>query len=111
MTLIDVTFALIIFALFFFGFSQAFLPAYNAWDIASKEYRTAHTIYFVSESFKQECAKQDRNMDNWERAVKVAKELESYQITELMKEDVLFALKLICTISGEPLEIIGVCIP
>ena len=111
MTLIDVITALVILTFFFFGFSQAFLPAYNAWTIAAKEYGTAKTIYFVSESFKQECAKPDRNMENWEKAVSVAKELESYQITELMKDDVLFALKLICTISGENLEIIGVCTP
>ena len=111
MTLTDAITALIIFTLFFFGFSQGFFPTYNAWAIGTKEYRTAKTIYFVSESFKQECAKPDRNMENWEKAVSAAKELESYEITELMKEDVLFALKLICTISGEDLEIIGVCTP
>ena len=108
MTFTDVITAMVIFSLFIFGFSQAFLPAYNAWDRAAKEYRTAKTIYFIAESFKQECGKPYRNMENWKEAVRVAKEMDSYEITELFKEDALWALKLTCAISGEYLEIIGV---
>ena len=111
MTYIDLITALVIFSLFISGFSQIFLPAYKAWDIAGKEYRTALTINFVAKSFKNEAEKPDRNMGNWEKAVSAVKELESYQIIELRKGDVLWALKLVCVISGEDLEIIGVCRP
>jgi hypothetical protein len=109
MAFIDVISALVIFGFFISGFSQAFLPAYNAWDNAAKEYRTAQTINFIAESFKQECSKQNRNIDNWKNAVATVKELNSYEITELWQGEILRALKLTCIISGEYLEIIGVC--
>jgi hypothetical protein len=111
MTFIDVIIALVIFSLFIFGFSQIFLPAYSAWYTTVKEYRIAKTIYFIAASFVAECAKPNRNMDNWKKAVRGASELESYEIIELKKGDELRALKLICIISGERLEIIGGCIP
>ena len=111
MTFIEVIAALVIFGLFLAGISQVFLPLYTAWDTAVKEYSAALTIKFIAESFQNECAKPDRNIEKWKRDVSAAKELEAYEIVELMKEDALWALKLICIISGEYLEIIGVCTP
>ena len=111
MTFIDAITALIIQGTFLFGFSQAFLPAYNAWNRARAEYNTAHAIHFIAESFKNECAKPDRNMENWKKNAASAKELESYEITEIRKGEELFALKAICIVSGERLEIIGACLP
>ena len=111
MTFIDAISALIVFGIFIVGFSQAFLPLYNAWDTATGEYRTAQTIYFITESFRHECLKPDRNMEHWKKATSSAKELESYEITELRKGDVLVALKLRCIISQKHLEIIGMCTP
>ena len=109
MTYIDAIMAIIILGFFLFGFSQAFLPGYTEWNRATKEYYTAHTIHFIAESFKIECAKPFPNMENWIRNVSAAKELESYEIIELKQDDELVAYKAICTIAGERLEIIGLC--
>ena len=111
MTLIDAVTALILLGVFLSGFSQAFLPAYNCWNEASAEYNTAHTIQFVAESFRLECAKPNPNIESWKAAAAAAKELESYTITELWHGEELFALKAACVISGECIEIIGVCMP
>ena len=109
MTFIDAISAPIILSLFLAGFSQISLPAYKAWDRAMAEYKTAKTIYFIAESFRKECAKPDRNIESWEKAIAAAKELESFEISEIRQDDVLRALKAVCVISGERLEIIGVC--
>ena len=111
MTYIDLVTALVLLIFFFFGFSQAFLPTYTAWEAAIAEYRTAKTIRFIAESFRRECEKEDRNIESWKKQVSAAKELESYEITELWQGDILRALKLVSIISGEPVEIIGVCTP
>ena len=107
MTLIDVITALILLSVFLFGFSGAFFPVYEMWNRAMAEYRNARTIHFITESFKNECAKTDRNIENWKKNVIVAKELENYEVKELKQGDVLRALKLTFFISGERLEIIG----
>jgi len=109
MNFINLLSALLIFSFFISGFSQAFLPAYHGWDKATKEYNTAQTIHFIAESFKQECAKPDRNIENWKRSVAAVKELDSCKISELWKGDVLWALKLTCSISGDAIEVIGAC--
>jgi Tfp pilus assembly protein PilV len=111
MTLIETLIALIIIGFFLFGFSQVFLPSYYAWGRAMNTYQTAHTIDFIAKSFKIECAKKDRNMENWKRTVSTAKELEHYEITEYWQDGVLRALKASCIISGEVIEIIGLCTP
>ena len=109
MTLIDAIIAPFILSLFLAGFSQASLPAYKAWNRTMAEYKTAKTMHFIAESFRNECAKPDRNIDNWEKATAAAKEFESCEISEIRRDDVLLALKAACVISGERLEIIGVC--
>jgi len=111
MTLIDVITALLVMGIFLFGFSQAFLPVYTAWNNVMEEYNAAKTIHFIFESFKNECAKQNRDMEKWKWLVSSAKELESCEITEIKKEDCLFALRAMCVIAGEQLEIIGLCPP
>jgi len=111
MTLIDVISALLILSIFFIGLSQAFMPVCRAWDRAMTEYRTARTIHFIARSFRDECAKPEKNIENWERNVSIAKELERYEISELRQGGILRALKLSCVISGERFEIIGVCAP
>ena len=111
MTFIEIICALVIFGLFMFGFSQAFFPLYNAWETALEEYRIAHTIRFIAESFEHECKRPDRNLERWKSAVAAAKELESYEITELKQGDELRAFRLTCIVSGEALEVIGVCAP
>ena len=111
MTLIDAITALVLIGIFLFGFSGAFFPAYDAWNRAMTKYRTANTIYFIAESLMNECIKPDRNIEAWEKTVAAAKELESYEISELKQGDILRALKLIFIVSGEQLEIIGLCTP
>ena len=111
MTLIDVITALVILSIFLLGFSQIFLPAYTAWEKARAEYDTAKTIYFIAESFRKECSKQDMNIERWKNTTAVAKELEACVITEIKRGDVVYALKAACVISGEHLEIIGMCAP
>jgi hypothetical protein len=111
MTFADVITAMIILGLFFFGLSQAFMPAYNAWEKASAEYNTAKTIQFIAESFRRECGKPDRNIENWKKNVTVAKELEAYEISELKQGEIVKALKMVCVVSGQRIEIIGLCTP
>ena len=111
MTYIEVIASLFILSLFFIGFSQVFIPVHNAWDNATNDLKTAKTIHFISESFKNECIKPDRNIDNWIKAVSTARELEEYEIIEIKQGDILRALKAICIISGERIEIIGLCTP
>jgi type II secretory pathway pseudopilin PulG len=111
MTLIDVIVAMLILSVFFAGFSQIFLPAYNAWNIAVSEYNTAHTLQFLAESFRKECAKPVFNTENWNKIAATAKELESFEISELWREGQLVALKAVCIVAGEHLEIVGLCIP
>ena len=111
MSFIDVISAIVIISFFISGFSGAFLPAYNAWGRAMAEYRSAKTMQFIAESFRNECAKPDRNIENWIKALGPAKELESCEITEIRQGDVLVALKACCLISGGSLEIIGACVP
>ena len=111
MTFIDAVVAILIISVFLFGFSDAFLPVYKAWDKATAEYNTAKTIQFVAQSFRNECEKPDRNIDRWKKAISTAREVESYEITELRKGDELYALKAVCFVSGERLEIIGLCTP
>ena len=50
-------------------------------------------------------------MENWKSRIATAKELESYEITELWQNSILRALKLESIISGELVEIIGVFTP
>jgi len=111
MTFIDAITALVVLGIFMLGFSQIFLPAYVAWEKARAEYSTAKTIQFIAESFRKECSRQDRNIDRWKKTVAVSKELETCEVTEIKQEDVVYALKAICVISGERLEIIGLCAP
>ena len=111
MTFIETLIALIITGFFLVGFSQAFIPAYQAWGRATATYQTARTMEFIAQSFKDECAKPDRDMERWKRTVSIAKELEQYELTEYWQGGVLRALKASCIISGEPIEIIGLCTP
>lgn len=111
MTYIEVIIALILLTFFFFGFSQVFLPAFIEWNRAAAEYYVAHTIHFIAQSFRNECAKPNPNMENWKKTVSIAKELESCRIVELMQNesDEVIAYKAICIIAGEHIEIIGLC--
>jgi hypothetical protein len=111
MNLINIVTALVILSLFLVGFSQICLPAFNEWRRAASEYYAAHTIKFIADSFRKECAKSHRNMEKWKKNVSVAKELESCKITELKSGDRLYALKAVCVIAGERIEILGLCKP
>jgi prepilin-type N-terminal cleavage/methylation domain-containing protein len=111
MNLIEVIVALAILGFFMFGFSQIFLPAFNEWSRAASDYYAAHTIQFIADSFRKECAKPYPDMKNWRKSVSVAKELESCEITELIKNDKTYALKAVCSIAGEYIEILGLCKP
>ena len=111
MTFIEVISAIILLSFFFFGFSQVFLPAYFEWNRATAEYYIAHTIYFIAQSFRNECAKINPDIENWKKTVSVAKELESCSVIELLhnENEELLAYKAICIIAGERVEIIGLC--
>ena len=109
MTFIEVIAATVIFGIFLMGFSQASLPLYGAWSRTMAEYKAAKTLHFVSESFRRECSKPDMNFENWKIAVSAAKELDSYEISELKPGTVSRAYRAVCVISGERYEIIGVC--
>ena len=111
MTFIDAITGMVLAAVFLAGFSQAVLPVYRAWEKAEAENRTARTIHFIAESFKSECAKPDRNMESWKKAISTARELESYELVEMRQGEILRAIKAKCIISGVYIEIIGLCTP
>ncbi|GHU96933.1 hypothetical protein FACS189483_01410 [Spirochaetia bacterium] len=111
MTFSEIMAAIIITVLFSIGFSQAALPAFRAWNRANNDYQCAESIRFVAESFKNECSKPNRNIETWKRDVAIVRELESYEIDEMWQGGILRALKLSCVLSGEALEIIGLCTP
>jgi len=111
MNFIEAIVALVILGFFLFGFAQIFLPAFNEWSRAASDYYAAHTIKFIADSFRKECAQPYPNMESWKSAVSAAKELESCEITELIKDDKLYALKAVCVIAGEQIEILGLCEP
>ena len=107
MNFINLITAFIIISIFLFGFSQILLPSYKLWENAISIYKTAKTIYFISESFKNECKKQKINIENWNRIISTSKELESYTINEIIKDEKLFALRANFIISGEQIEVLG----
>ena len=111
MTYIEIFTALLLLGLFISGFSQALLPVYKAWEKAMIEYRTVNSLQFIYESFKNECTKNYNDTKNLERLLSTVKELQSYEITELKKGNLVYALKLSCIISGEYTEITGACVP
>jgi len=111
MTYVEVITALLILCVFFAGFSQVFLPLHKTWNSATHDLKTAKTMEFIAESFKNECIKPDRNIDNWKKLISIANELEHYEIIEIKQGDVLRALKGIFIISGDHIEVIGLCTP
>jgi hypothetical protein len=50
-------------------------------------------------------------MERWKKAVSTVRELESFTIEELWDGTVLRALRAHCIISGQQVEIIGLCEP
>jgi len=111
MTFIDAISATVVLGFFLTGFSQAALPAYKAWERGTAEYRAASSIRFIAESFRNECASPVMNIENWKKAVASVKELESCEISEIRQDGTLRAIRALCVISGERVEIIGVCTP
>ena len=109
MTFTDALAALVIISLFFFTFSQVFLPAFNAWKKAADEYNNVKTINFISESFKNECAKPDRNIERWKKTVSSVENLDYCEISELKHGGKLRALKATCVLAGERFEILALC--
>jgi len=109
MTFVDILTAFLILGLFFSGLSQAVMPMQAAWNNAVREYKTTESIEFIAISFRNECAKPDRNIENWKRAVAGVLELEAYEITEMRQGGILRAYKLSCVIGGQAVDVIGVC--
>lgn len=111
MTLTDIIIAAIIITLFFSGFAQVFLPLTNRWSRVIKEYQSARSIYFVAESFKNECRNNNRNIERWKENVKIVKGLTIKEIKELKSQGRLQAMKLSFNVFEENIEVIGLCIP
>ena len=109
MTFTDVIVSVVILGLFLSGFSQTFLPVYKARERIIREYKNVNAIRFISESFTVECGKTKPDIENWKRMAGSINELESLRVTEIMRDDLLYALKAVCVVSGENIEIIGVC--
>lgn len=111
MTFTDLVAAVVILVLFFSGFSQAAYPLVKTLNSSRGEYRAVKSIAFVASSFRNECGRKDRNMERWKKAVSTVRELESFTIEELWDGTVLRALRAHCIISGQQVEIIGLCEP
>ncbi len=109
MTLIDALVGTAILVFFFTGFTQVAFPVLEAWNRSNIEYREAKSLEFVAGSFRNECAKEDRNIKEWEKAVSVTKELTGYDIEELKEGGELVAMRLTCMIGSGHYEIIALC--
>ncbi|MCL2878833.1 MAG: hypothetical protein FWF29_01190 [Treponema sp.] len=111
MNFIDVIVSIALLGLFFSGISAQLIPMYNCWERIMDEYRTINSIQFISQSFRNECRKQNPDIIKWESAAGSIRELTDYRITELRQNGILIALKLDCVISGSDIEIMGLCMP
>lgn len=111
MTFTNLITGVIIFSLFFAGFSQVLVPVINTWGSAVSEYRVSRSIEFVVSSFTQECMKPNRDLEAWKKNMSIVNELQSCEILELRQGGILRALKADCIIAGEQIEIIGLCTP
>ena len=111
MNFIEIITALALSIMFIFGFSQVFLPVFVSWNAAMNEYRMAGDIEFIFQSFKNECSKIKPDMNDWKNSIAGVKGLEFCEINELWKNPDTRALKAVCGISGEYIEIVGLCTP
>jgi hypothetical protein len=111
MTFTDLIVAIVIMGLFFSGFSRAAYPLIKAVDSSIGEYRAARSMAFVAASFRNECGQKDRNIERWKTTVSSVNELESYTIEEIWDGTTLRALRAHCVVSGQKVEIIGLCEP
>ena len=111
MTLFEVIAAIIIMGIFLFGFSQAFMPALDAWRTAMESYSNTRAMAFVAHSFRAEVAKPNRNLEYWENMISTFTELEFFEVTEYWQDNVLRALRGSFIIAGEFFEVIGLCTP
>jgi hypothetical protein len=107
MTYIELVVSFIVLSYFVAGLGQAALPVFRAWNRAALEYRNARALEFVSESFKGECGKKDRDIKRWEKAVSIVPQLESYKIEEFRGSGETPVLRLECVIGGEKIEVLG----
>ena len=110
MTFTEILTAMVIICLFMPGIGSILLPLYNALEISMNELKTANALVFISQSFRDECNKQDQSMENWKNTVKAVRELEFCEITE-MNQGFVRVLKAACIVSGEYVEILGLCTP
>jgi len=111
MTFTETIVSLIIIGLFAAGVSQIIMPIYKTQNKIINEYRTINAIDFICQSFKQECLKSNRDINKWKIMAGSINELENCAVTELRQSGILRALKLTCVISGENIEVLGVCTP
>jgi hypothetical protein len=111
MTYIEIVLALTVFYFFAAGLGSAAIPVFEAWSKAETEYANARAAAFVADSFRQECGKKYRNIENWKKAVSIVPQLGGYEIQELRDGGRIWAFKLSCVVGGEPVEVLGECAP
>jgi hypothetical protein len=111
MTYIEIAVSLIVLSFFTAGFAAAAFPVLKAWNMAEADHARSRVVAFVADSFRQECGKKNRNIENWKKAAAAAAGLDEYEITELRKNGVIYALKLSCAVGGESFEVVGECAP
>ena len=109
MTYIETIAGVFIFTFFIAGFSQVMLPAYQSWNTASSNYRIASNIEFISDTFRKESALKNRNIEKWKRDVSIINDLVLYEISEINKNGIVVALKVVCNCNGENFEVIAEC--
>ena len=109
MTYIETIAAVLILILFIFGFSQILFPLYNTWESASEKYRTVCAVQFIADSFRNECLKTNCSFEDWKLAIKSVRELENCELNEYWQDNTLQAVKAVCIVQGERIEIMGVC--
>jgi hypothetical protein len=111
MTFIELIITLAIITLYTTGISGTVRNIYNGWERGNAAYQTARSIEFIAKSFRNACANENGNIEEWKIIVSSVKELESYEIIEYWQDNELRALRASCVVRGETVDIIGLCKP
>lgn len=109
MNYIETVAAVIIFSLFMALLCQISLPLLQAVSVSRQELESAKSIEFVHESFKRACAKKVRNIEKWENDIKIVDGLNTCEVTEIVRDSKVCAMKAVCVIGTERIEMLAEC--
>lgn len=109
MSYIETVAAVIIFSLFMALLCQISFPLLQAVSVSRQELEAAKSIEFVHESFKRACATKARNVEKWKNDITVVNGLKSCEVTEIVRDSKVCAMKAVCVIGMDRIEMLAEC--